>query len=657
MTKYLDDDLVKKISESDKLTADERRNLFKKIAKEKSFALINLKEGLPPLGSSKDITKKFKEPLRNDWQLTASNDNQNVNFQKIDKRAGIVCGEKSGIIVLDIDDIQKFKAWAKAREIENPIPATFTVKSKQGTDRNHYYFKYPSDGREYKNRSVHETFDIRSKGGQVLCPGSIHPETHKPYTVIDNREIAEAPEWLREYSHDKDGFEKRHKAYKKMKENFLNADGSVDINKLKIPDHAKEKIQTSYPIGQRSEPSGSVLLSLLRAKVLEEIIRKIFAEFPIGDKARERPDWFEKEIETATQKVKATTKKAENKNYYENTSAWTLKNIVEKPDTFEFLIENFWPKGENLLITGKGGTGKSLFALNMALDLTLQPGLLFLDQFAVPKKKKVLFVQSENTYLGTKKRFLNIIQKYPQYKTIINEIYFMGWNEDIRVYGDFNEDSYFREAVDRTMNEIEPDVVIMDPLISFHRKDENSNDKMRYVLDDITQFFADRKVDICLIHHESKSGKSGGRGASAIQDWSANCFALTYSKSKDKDKDKEKETLILEHKKARNFELNLNYNLAKDNLRFYVGGSTSQGQTQIAGQKQIHNLILKALDKCPNKTSTSGVGGLFNDVHSIYVSAGNTLSRSVFDKAIAELESQGKIKLIKSGKTKNYSKI
>jgi archaellum biogenesis ATPase FlaH len=436
-----------------------------------------------------------------------------------------------------------------------------------------------------------------------------------------------------------------------MKDQYFKEDGSIDINKLKIPNHTKEKIQTSYPTGQRSEPSGSVLLSLLRARVPEEVIRKIFAEFPIGDKARERPEWFEKEIETATQRVDATTKKAEKKNYYENTFVWTLKNIVEKPDTFEFLIENFWPKGENILITGKGGTGKSLFALNMALDLTLQPGLLFLNHFAVPKKKKVLFVQSENTYLGTKKRFVNIIQKYPQYKSIINEIYFMGWNDDIRIYGDFNEDSHFREAIDRTMSEIEPDVVIMDPLISFHRKDENSNDKMRYVLDDITQFFADRKVDICLIHHESKSGKTGGRGASAIQDWSANCFALNFIDNNNN------KGLTLEHKKARNFELNPNYNLSSDNLRFQINGSTSQGQSPGSNQNPLHNMILQTLDKYVNKTSTSGVGGLFKDVHSNYVSQGKTISRNVFDKAIADLESQKKIKLIQTGKTKNYSKI
>lgn len=435
-----------------------------------------------------------------------------------------------------------------------------------------------------------------------------------------------------------------------MKDQYFKEDGTIDINKLKIPDHTKEKIQTSYPTGQRSEPSGSVLLSLLRARVPEEVIRKIFADFPIGDKAREKPEWFEKEIETATQKIDATTKKGENKNYYENIFVCTLNDIIKAPDTFEFLIENFWPKGENILITGKGGTGKSLFALNMALDLTLQPGLSFLNQFAIPKKKRVLFVQSENTYLGTKKRFIKIIQKYPQYKSIINEIYFMGWNEDIRIYGDFNEDSHFREAVDRTMNEIEPDVVIMDPLISFHRKDENSNDKMRYVLDDITQFFADRKVDICLIHHESKSGTSGGRGASAIFDWAANCFALSFSTDKNK-------TLSLEHKKARNFELNTKYNLVSENLRFQINGSISQGQTQGFSKNQLHNTILQTLTKYPNNTSTSGVGGLFNDVHNNFVSSGKTLSRSVFDKAIAELESQSMIKLIQTGKIKNYSKI
>lgn len=204
MNNFLDDEIVAKINSSHKLTDEERRQLIKEISEKKKLPLVTLIQGFP---SEKENPQDYKRPIEKKWPEISTPDNVNFNFSELKDRAGILCGEKSGIIVLDIDNLQKFKKWAKEREIENPIPTTFTVNTRLGTDRNHYYFKFPTDGKEYKNRSVRETFDIKSNEGQVLCPGSIHPETHQPYTVVNNHEIAEAPEWLRDYSHDMVGFE------------------------------------------------------------------------------------------------------------------------------------------------------------------------------------------------------------------------------------------------------------------------------------------------------------------------------------------------------------------------------------------------------------------------------------------------------------------
>ena len=76
---------------------------------------------------------------------------------------GIPCGPLNGVLLLDIDDSEKFA------KNNYEIPDTFTVKTGRG--EYHHYFKYPSDGADYRNRSFKPMgFDIRGNGGQVVAP-------------------------------------------------------------------------------------------------------------------------------------------------------------------------------------------------------------------------------------------------------------------------------------------------------------------------------------------------------------------------------------------------------------------------------------------------------------------------------------------------------
>lgn len=117
------------------------------------------------------------------------------------RNAGVCCGPASGVIVLDVDDPHCFKALSTENSFE--LPETFTVKTGSGY---HLYFKYPDDGKEYGCKSFKHPiftkatiFDVKGIGGQVVAPGSIHPETGKPYTIEKDLPIADAPDWLKVY--------------------------------------------------------------------------------------------------------------------------------------------------------------------------------------------------------------------------------------------------------------------------------------------------------------------------------------------------------------------------------------------------------------------------------------------------------------------------
>ncbi|MFW6222121.1 MAG: AAA family ATPase, partial [Bacteroidota bacterium] len=476
-------------------------------------------------------------------------------------------------------------------------------------------------------------------GGMVICPGSLHPATKKAYSVYDNLPIADAPQWLKHYSLDTKIFKKTTKENKVALDIVRDENGVIDIEQLPLSDDIKEKIRTPFPEGQRSEPSWSVLLSLINHGMSEQDIRDIYSQNPIGDKAKSNPDWFNKEIEKAF-KRKSAIDKPKKENPYDKMFCCSLDKIKNADMHFEYIIEGFWPKGENLLITGKGGSGKSLFALNMALDLALPGNNMFLDTFKINKpSRKIMFLQSENTVHGTKMRVKNILSKYRQYNSSISNIYFIGMDQDIRIFGNFKEDNMLRKKIGDFIESVKPDVIFIDPLISYHAANENSNDEMRQVLDDLSQFFSAFEVDICIIHHDSKTGTSHARGASAIMDWAANAYSI-----------EKKESLYnLKHQKARNFSVSSDITLSFDQFKFLNFQGSVPGQS--ISQECLD--ILSVIDAEPNK-SFSSQKDFFKKYQQKFGSKAS--SHSKFMKDTDVLIAQGLISETNQGKSKVYTR-
>lgn len=132
-----------------------------------------------------------KRPFGKGWQFTE-------HYNAIDKiksalwyfeweqdlNVGILCGAKSGIVVLDIDAREGgVERWNIAAASHEPV-STFTVKT--GGGGLHMYFKYSAQTSALKNAAncLGKGWDIRTDGGQVVGPFSIHPETGKVYLPI-----------------------------------------------------------------------------------------------------------------------------------------------------------------------------------------------------------------------------------------------------------------------------------------------------------------------------------------------------------------------------------------------------------------------------------------------------------------------------------------
>jgi hypothetical protein len=119
-----------------------------------------------------------KKPMIQNWtKLTHDNYDGLLNFWKDRKcNVGILTGPISKIIVVDIDIAdQGLETWNKwIQEFSDPL----TPKVKTGSGGYHYYFFYEQERvGHFTSRSKFNNvgIDIKTTGGQVVYPGSLHP--------------------------------------------------------------------------------------------------------------------------------------------------------------------------------------------------------------------------------------------------------------------------------------------------------------------------------------------------------------------------------------------------------------------------------------------------------------------------------------------------
>lgn len=97
-----------------------------------------------------------------------------------DRAVGIVTGAVSGLVVVDADSPE---ALARAEEHLPPTPLqVLTSEKAPGFRGRHLYFRHPGAGTVVANRARIRldggkvALDVRGDGGQVLAPGSPHPD-------------------------------------------------------------------------------------------------------------------------------------------------------------------------------------------------------------------------------------------------------------------------------------------------------------------------------------------------------------------------------------------------------------------------------------------------------------------------------------------------
>jgi len=545
-----DEITLNKINNSDKLQASERIELFIELNSKYEFSVIPCRGGFAKDPNNQKEVRDLKSPIWKNYPQHCFKITKNLQSKYFrSERAGICCGPASNLLVLDIDNPDMFQQWCQQKGIEIDFSDTLVISTGRATVGYHVYFEYPKPPKsyEYRTKKFEPIFSIQALGSIAIAPGSLHPATRSVYKVINNKPIQKPPQWIIDIVLTKEDGKKKMENTEENKNPTVNEvfTNLVLKSEHELTDAQIAMLNKDVPSGERSEKIFSAILSLLNSGKNDDDIIDIILEVPLGKRAYEKKnprEYISSEINRAKEKINSqasihssrdqvTKKKNNNKsNRYQDVVSMTLDEIQATTVQFEFLIKDLWPKGESFLLSGEGGCGKSLFALNLALDLVAEGNTKFLEIFDVIGDNRVLFLQSENSKLMTKSRIDIITNKYQIYSNYLNKIRFLGINGDIKISGDFVKDKKFKELVLSQISEHKSNVLIIDPLISFHSADENSNDKMRKVMDSIIEVADKHKISIVVIHHETKdfikAKKAGGRGASAIGDWAAYSFNL-----------------------------------------------------------------------------------------------------------------------------------
>ena len=588
------------------------------------------------------LRENSKIPVENNWSAWSESKREfkEEDFKHVDSNgiehinnAGVACGRASKILVLDIDDVVLFNEYCKEHGLLDDLSGTYTVETGRGGY--HLYFRYPDDGHAYGNKSIKQgKFDIRGLGGQVVAPGSIHPETGKVYKVLTDAPLAPAPEWIKSLSRKK-----------------VEVEIPDMIKTLPISAKIMELIMTDIQVGQRSEAVMKVLNALVSANVPNETIFAIFDTYPIGEKHRERGDsrfdQLEVEIENARAHLltPAPVQTVSN-NKYDSIGLWTLTDMMAQEGEMDFIVEGMWPKGQTLLVIGSANIGKSAFTLNLALEFAAKTNNKFLGKFQVVGDHTSLFIQSENSWKGYKQRSNSISTAMGYPLDTFDKLNFPNNNNDPRVDGKFS-DNDFRDFVKRLVGESGSDILIIDPLISFHLCDENDNGSMRRALDTISKLSQELNVSTMIPHHAGKGihnmKSPGGRGASSIGDWAENSISLSEKIVGSK------RLIEMNHTKARDMErfLPVMLDLGSD-MVFRNADNVFKSKDE-----QNIDVVVNALESLGGKANKQK--SLIDAVTSEYANQFNdTISINPVRKLIADAVSSGVIQESIDGKNKCY---
>ena len=211
--------------------------------------------------------------------------------------------------------------------------------------------------------------------------------------------------------------------------------------------------------------------------------------------------------------------------------------LAARPLELRFLVDDLWSEGAVGIVGGEPKCCKSFLALDLAVAVA--SGRPALRRFEVRRPGPVLFFAAEDALHIVRERLDGIsiaakvaLDSLPLY--VITA-------PSVRL--DIERD---RAALRATVASLRPRLLVLDPFVRLHRRNENSADEVAPMLAYLRELQREYDTAVLLVHHARKGGHTRAgqalRGSSELHAWGDSNLYLR--------RDSERLVLSIEHRAA-----------------------------------------------------------------------------------------------------------
>ena len=442
---------------------------------------------------------KGKVPLVKDWPSLASTDETTITewwAQFPAANIGLATGKQSNLFVVDVDPGKGGNESLRGLEEKfGELPQTIEVLT--GGGGHHYYFQYPGNGIGNSASQLGPGLDIKTDGGQVVAPPSVHPTTKRTYEWEaghhpDDVPLAPVPPWLLALLTSTTEPGAPFLAPPVIGDGARNTTLYREARSLKAKGFSREAMVAAI----RAENTAKCTPPLPEREI-EAIVDSAWSQ-------ADRPAFAAKSppppSDTSENSFQAYRPGGLPETSFRPVRASDLLDEVQEPTTW--LLEDYLPLGSLALLAGKPKEGKTTLVYELAVKVA--QGLPFLGR--TTQQGGVLILAVEEHRRDVKLRLQNLGAE---------------GLDDLYVHvGALSPTPTLFAHFSTFIHDHNIRLVLVDTLAAFwHVQNENDASEMTKGVKPLLQLARESEACVFLVHHARKSEGSHGdeiRGSGAL---------------------------------------------------------------------------------------------------------------------------------------------